>query len=146
MKLPLIYKYSKFEQDSNNGESIYTPSFYTCDKGYHLCLSVHPDGLSVCDWMSVTVLVLPGAYDNNLQWPIKGSLTVEVLNQQGDYGHFNKEIYFGSFPRKWKERAQYDSRGSEDGWGILRFMGQDDLFDDDDDDVYRYVFDGAIYL
>ena len=144
--LPLIYKYSSCEDDADEGTGIYTYSFYTSDKGYHLCLTVYPDGLSVYDWMSITVLVLPGTYDDNLPWPMEGSLTVEVLNQQGDYGHFSKEIYLESFPRKWKERAMHDRRDNNaDGWGILRFMRQDTLFDDDDD-VYRYVFDGTIYL
>ena len=143
--LPMIYRHSGFERDMENGKASYTPSFYTGDRGYKLCLTVFPDGLFVDDWMSVTIVVLPGAHDNALQWPMEGSLNVEVLNQQGDYGHFSKEINFAPFPMKWKERAQYDRRADNvDGWGILRFMKQDRLFDDDG--CYCYVFEDDVYL
>ena len=106
---------------------------------------MHPDGLSVCDWMSVTALVLPGAYDDDLQWPTEGSLTVEVLNQQGDCGHFSKEIDFVRLPRKWKQRAHYAQRyDHSDRWGILQFISYQNLLEEVDG--HCYVVDGTIYL
>ena len=144
-KLPMIYRYGVLEEDMAAKTGGYTQSFYTSDRGYKLCLAVFPNGLSTRGWMSVTVIVLPGDHDRTLQWVMQGSLKVEVLNQLGDYGHCSKEIDFETFPKKYRERAQCDPRGSgANGWGILSFISHHDLFEECDG--HRYVVDGAIYF
>ena len=143
--LPIIYKYDNFQEDLDHDQRTYTPSFYTTDGGYHLCLIAFPDGLKFGGEMSVTVLILPGDNDDELSWPIDGSLKVEILNQLGDFGHFSKKIDFARFPRKWKQRAHYDRRHDHsDGWGILQFISHHNLLEEIDG--HRYVVDGTIYL
>ena len=144
-KLPMVYKYENFQDDLARDSGIYTPTFYTHHGGYRLCLVMFPDGLKWDGWMSVTAIIVPGVYDNELSWPFDGSLQVEVLNQLGDYGHCSKEMDFVRFPRKWKERAWYDrSEEKSTGWGILRFINHHNLLEEVDG--HRYVVDGAIYV
>ena len=143
--LPIIYKYDDFQEDLDHDQSTYTPSFYTADSGYNLCLVTFPNGLKVEGWMSVTAIILPGDHDDELSWPNAGSLKVEILNQLGDFGHFSREIDFVRFPRKWKQRAHHDRRDDDcDGWGILKFISHHDLLVEVDG--HRYVVDGVIYL
>ena len=99
-ELPMVYRYEHFQLDLDQDCGRYSPTFYTNNDGYNLCLTIYPDGLKWRGWMSVTAIILPGDHDEELSWPFDGSLKVEILNQQGDYGHFSKEIDFARFPRK----------------------------------------------
>ena len=60
--------------------------FYTSDKGYKICLSVSPTSLSG-DYVSVSAQLMSGEYDNYLQWPIKGILTMQLMNLLEDNNH-----------------------------------------------------------
>ena len=60
--------------------------FYTSDKGYKMCLSVSPTSLSG-NYVSVCVKLMSGEHDNHLQWPIKGILTIQLMNLLEDNNH-----------------------------------------------------------
>ena len=143
-ELPMIYRYDNFKIDLDRDSSKYSPSFYTNNGGYNLCLRIYPDGLKWGGWMSVTAIILPGDHDEELSWPFDGSLEVEILNQLGDCGHFSQEIDFARFPRKWKNRPWSDRRPDGCGWGILKFINHHNLLEEVDG--HRYVVGDAIYL
>ena len=142
--LPMIFKYDKFNQNTGNG--IYSPTFYS-NGLYHVCLSIFPNGLDskFSKSMSVTILVLPGKYDDELDWPMEGSLNVEILNQLGDHSHFRKTYEFERLPRKYRKRAKHDpKKNGESGWGIARFIDHSNLFDDSEDSCY--VVNDTMYV
>ena len=63
----------------------YSPSFYTEDKGYKMCLSVSSHHIP--SYISICVLLMRGEYDDHLHWPIKGILTLQLMNQLNDDNH-----------------------------------------------------------
>ena len=38
-----------------------------------------------------------GEYDDELEWPFEGSITVDLLNQQEDKGHHSRKLIFNRF-------------------------------------------------
>ena len=38
-----------------------------------------------------------GGYDDELEWPFEGSITVDLLNQQEDKGHHSRKLIFNRF-------------------------------------------------
>ena len=146
-RLPMIFKYAKFQRHFDEGRDCYSPTFYTCNEGYHICLRMCPNGLEpkFSGYLSVTVLVLPGSYDDLLKWPIEGSLNITILNQLGDHSHFSKIFEFVRLPRKHRKRPKQDPvKDNEIGWGIARFIDHRSLFAKTDS--CHYVVGGAIYI
>lgn len=53
-----------------------------------MCLRTFPKGSSrVTDHVAVVVYLVEGTHDDNLLWPVKGTLTVQLLNQINDTNH-----------------------------------------------------------
>ena len=103
---------------------------YTRSGGYCLCLCLFPKGLNLefSGYMSVTVFVLPGRYNDTLKWPIEGSLKVEILNQLGDHSHYGKTLDLVKMPKKYRERPKQDpTKCKESSWGIVRFIDHHSL-------------------
>ena len=146
-KLPMIFSNGKFQEHFIRGVDCYSPRFYTRSVGYLMCLCMFPNGLnsSCTDCMSVTVLALPGVYDDTLKWPMEGSLKVEILNQLGDHSHYGKTLELVEMPKKYRERPKQDpTRRKETGWGIARFIDHHSLFAESDS--CRYVVNGTVYM
>ena len=85
--VPVVIKLVGFEKYDNN-EAFYSAGFYTRDEGYKMCLCVYPNG-SMCynNYVTVDVYLMKGNHDDHLTWPVKGSLTVQLLNQLSDSNH-----------------------------------------------------------
>ena len=80
--LPNVYvKITEFVLRSR--ESWHSQPFYTCHKGYKMCISVSSNN----NYVSVWVLLMSGEHDNHLRWPIKGTLKIQLLNQFYDGSH-----------------------------------------------------------
>ena len=58
------------------------PNGYGSDKGTHV---------------SVIMCLMKGANDNNLQFPMTGIFTVQVMNWKGDIQHFERSIHFDDY-------------------------------------------------
>ena len=82
--LPNVYvKITEFIVRSR--DSWLSQPFYTGDKGYKMCISVSSSNNN--NYTSVWALLMCGEYDNYLQWPIKGTLRLQLLNQCYDGNH-----------------------------------------------------------
>ena len=100
--IPLIIKMDKFESQTNCKARWFSPSFYTQQPGYRICLSIIPSGYIKEDingyvqdaFVTVGAIVLKGDYDDDLTWPIQGVLTVHLLNQIADNNHTNIKLQF----------------------------------------------------
>jgi len=84
--LPNVFlKMMEFTRYKNAKQVWYSPSFYTEDNGYKMCLSVSLHHIS--SYVSICVLLMRGEYDDHLHWPIRGTLTLQLLNQQDNDNH-----------------------------------------------------------
>ena len=107
-----------FEQQKAEGDSWFSPSFYTHPQGYRMCLRVYANG--DCDGegthVSVYVYLMRGEHDNYLKWPFQGDVTIQLLNQIEDKGHYEQTIAFtDSTPDIYAGRVTTGERAK--GWG-----------------------------
>ena len=65
----------------------FSKAFYSGPHGYKMCLGVFPcgDGEGKGMHISLFVYMLRGENDSELKWPFRGSVVLELLNQQADH-------------------------------------------------------------
>ena len=86
--VPVVIKVAEFKK-YKNGEIIHSTGFYTRNGGYKMYFRVFPSGCSraFVNQISVGVYLMKGDHDDHLTWPVKGTLTVQLLNQLSDSNH-----------------------------------------------------------
>ena len=96
--LPVVFKLTDFEKYKKSGGNWDSPGFYTENGGYQMYLKVFPNGFNTVGahgtHVSVWVPLMKGDYDDHLIWPIKGTLTVQLLNQTRDDNHSEPIEFF----------------------------------------------------
>ena len=97
VEMPMIIMMRDFEQLKHNNERWYSPVFCTHEKGYHFRLRVDANGWCGTDnAIAVVVSIVKGDYDDQLQWPCKGVVSVQILNHISNSVHsIVKEFEFG---------------------------------------------------
>ncbi|XP_065887557.1 TNF receptor-associated factor 3-like [Dysidea avara] len=87
--LPAVVKVTEFEKCKRNNKYWQSPAFYTNTEGYKMCLKITPNGVSAGSGthVSVDVYLMSGEHDDQLTWPAKGILTIQILNQISDSHH-----------------------------------------------------------
>ena len=93
--LPANLTMTSFERHKQNDDHWVSQPFYTHSQGYKMCLRVTANGQGSGKGTHITVAVylMKGEFDNQLEWPFKGDITIQLLNQQGDPGHFTRTIH-----------------------------------------------------
>ena len=128
---PPEFVMTDFAKHKNDDDTWFSPPFYSHIGGYKLCISVDANGweegkgthVGVCFYM------MRGEYDDNLKWPFKGEVRVQLLNQRGDKGHIKRVL----MPlRDYQESLDGFARVvghkiSNIGWGYLKFIAHTDL-------------------
>ena len=85
-----------FTQHKLKHDQWFSPSFYTHNGGYCMCIEVFANGIGngKNTHVSVFARLKPGANDDSLQWPFRGSIDISLLNQRSAQHHINKTIPF----------------------------------------------------
>ena len=94
---PLDFTVSNYHQLQASSGHMYSPSLYTHPGGYHLKVVVWPEGvLSGCgQCVSLWVVSAEGDEDvhyEELKFPAKFTVTLELLNQHRDQDHIKTDI------------------------------------------------------
>ena len=116
-------RFNEFSNRKVNNITWCSPGFYTSPGGYKmsLCVYANGNGIGKGTHVSCYIRLMSGEYDNILEWPFQGKVTIELLNQLEDKNHCKYTIGFDeSTPQECKERVvgkQYGRR-----WGHLRFI------------------------
>ena len=85
--VPVVIKLAEFKKYKNN-EAVYSTAFYTRDRGYKMRLCIFPNGGGdFVNYITVGAYLMKGDHDDHLTWPVKGTLTVQLLNQLSDSNH-----------------------------------------------------------
>ena len=112
-KIPVI----KMQNYSRNKEGWVSPGFYVSTGSYRMALKVTIHKWWKSEYLYCYLALLPGEYDDTLEWPFQGEVTVELLNQKEDKNHVNKIIYFNKdTPEQYKKRVVH-SGGIGEWWG-----------------------------
>ena len=80
----------------DENQTYYSEPFYTSCDGYRIHIRVDPNGSEGCKATHVSIYVelLKGSNYQKLQWPVQGTVTVELLNQLADDDHQSMLIPF----------------------------------------------------
>ena len=142
--IPIVIKLAEFEKYKNN-QSIDLTGFYTTDGGYKMCLRVYPNGCPVYNnRVSVWVPLMKGDHDDHLAWPVKGTLTVQLLNQLSDSNHsVPVEFHFNGFTKAC-QRVTIGTRSSYGKW-CHQFMPYERLSYDADKKC-QYLKDDCLFF
>jgi TNF receptor-associated factor 4 len=120
--MPNFYKYRH-----KNKEWCSLP-FYSHQQGYKMCLICNASSKGDDAYLSVYVCLMTGEFDDFLEWPLRGELTIHLLDQSGSERHCSQAIAFdhrGS--QAALERVRYGQLRAETGVGFPKFMRLYDL-------------------
>ena len=117
-------KMAGFEGLKESDTTWKSPDFYSHFDGYKLCLIAYVNGSSDGEGTHVScyVKLMPGEYDDTLEWPFQGEVTVELLNQLEDKNHYKRVIRFN-------DETPDDCKNTVDtkGWGQPKFIPHTNL-------------------
>ena len=102
LTLRLSFKMSEFAAKKEEDADFFSVPFFTHHHGYKMTICIDPNGNDKHKGThtSVWVYVLKGEYDSDLEFPFKGTITIELLNQLEDKHH---------------HKGSYTYDGTEDG-------------------------------
>ena len=107
----------------------YSGAFYSHSGGYKLCLGVIPSGNGDGEATHISAYVyrMKGENDENLEWPFRGEVTFELLNQVEDLDHVTRTVPFDfQIVNEYNSRVVKGDRSGQ-GWGFNRLLSHDSL-------------------
>ena len=131
---PVNFTLANFHELKDNNEIWYSPCFYSHNCGYKLQLQVYPngDGRGRGTHVSVKLALMPGEFDDLLNWPFRGIVTIHLLNQRRDLNHIVHEVSLTNLETLYmREKPVVDEGELEDahriGEGEEKFIAHADL-------------------
>ena len=123
-----------FEKIKEEDKRWYSSPFYTHIGGYKMCLNIYANG-----WgggknthIGLSVHMMKGEFDSHLQWPFKGEITVQLVNQKEGGEHYERKpvetssATTDSYNNVFCRCTEGDR--SRTGWGSPQFISHDDLY------------------
>ena len=139
----VIKNFSKYKK--YNEECISEP-FYSHNNGYKLSLLVYPNGRSKCKnkYISVFVHLMKGENDNNLIFPFRGDILIQIINWRENKNHTERLIEFnektdpiGVYGARVTGLAAWLSGRQYQGYGFPNFLSHNFLeFDESRNSQY----------
>ena len=129
--LPWVTKMESFRSKKESKEVWFSEAMYTHFGGYKICLSVDANGWGPGDnsHISVYICLVAGEYDDQLKWPFNGGLSVTLLNQLENGGHFVETVWpwdAEDVPETISGRVTTGVVAGG-GWGLHQFIPVKDL-------------------
>ena len=124
-----VIKVDQYLKKKEKDEIWYSPGSYTSPGGYKMKLNVCPNGEGDCKGTHVScfICLMSGEYDDTLEWPFQGEVTIELLNQLEDKNHMKYIIQYNeSTPEKQKQRV-LKGEDNTAGWGYSQFISHSEL-------------------
>lgn len=125
---PFYFTLDNFDHYKKNSLKWFSSPFYTHCFGYKMCIGVDAGGHSVGEGTHVSLLVylLPGEYDDNLEWPFRGTVKILILNERRDSNHFESCVEFND-DTPLVNSAQVTEMDRSTGWGSALFIAHSKL-------------------
>ena len=79
--------FTGYQEKRRNGVDWYSPPYYTHSHGYKMCMNVYLKPTN--NDLRVYSYLLPGEYDDDLKWPFRGTVVVQLLNQLSEDDHYD---------------------------------------------------------
>lgn len=141
------FKMPSFNHHKTTGALFFSSSFYTSQGGYKMCIRVvaNGDGQGQETHISVYAVVVKGDYDDNLEWPIRGTVTVELLNHLNDKNHHAIRFTYPEGKGDVSTKRVMTGERAKRGYGKTRFIPHSDLGHNAEKDC-QYLKDDALYF
>ena len=117
-----------FKHAKESKISWHSPGFYITLGSYKMCLSItaNGEGDGQGSHVSCYIHLMSGEYDDILEWPFQGVVTMELLNQLEDKNHKKNTLKFDeSKPLEPRQRVLGEKYGQ--GWGYHKFISHSEL-------------------
>ena len=72
--------------------------------------------------MSVLLHMMKGAYDDQLAWPFRGVINVQLVDQEGGGRCWNKEIHITKHTPDEVAGRVTEGERSKKGWGVFQYI------------------------
>ena len=126
--VPLEVTMHDFRRHKTLNMDWFSSPFYTHPRGYKMCLNVDANGFGEGrgTHVSVFIYMMQGEFDNELKWPFRGTITVQVLN--GRVAEVNPYYTIVQFDQRSKAAGRvYEASRASSGQGMLKFIAHAEL-------------------
>ena len=86
--------------------------------------------------VGVFISRMKGEFDDHLQWPFKGVVKVQLINQREGGDHDEREIVSENDECEDTLCHVLEGNRSEEGWGIHEFISHSDLYSSEEGKEY----------
>ena len=140
-------KMTDFEKNKTANAEWYSPPFYTHAHGYRMCIRVDANGYGIGKGTHVSVFLylMPGIFDDDLEWPFQGNVTIELVNRLNPMSNLVREIRFSrtSDPEIVGKVTSRDRAAI--GWGLTKFIAHSELVYNADEQTQYLKHDSLIF-
>ena len=142
-----VFKMGNYTKLKENEEMWSSPSFYAFPGGYRMCLKVYAAGRGPGEGthISAYLYLKEGENDENLEWPMRGTFSIELLNQKEDLNHKMASVHF-----KETKATEWNSKVSEGcattGLGFPQFVEYQDLVGNSFPSQTQYLKNDTLYF
>ena len=125
--MPVTLIVNGFPEMKRNGSHWQSKPFYSHPYGYKMLLSIDCNGYREGEGTHISVFIslLYGEFDNKLEWPFRGTISIQLLDQEGTDNHFRRVLSFSNAPEEFTHRVAEDDCSG--GWGYTQFISHTDL-------------------
>ena len=87
---------SNFNYYMKSEEEWYSPSFLSHTNGYEMCVRIAANGEDEGQGthLSLYIHLMADKNDDNLSWPFRGEVKVQLINRRDDHDHYEQNIVF----------------------------------------------------
>ena len=119
---PFYFTVQNYEQCKEENHVIMSPPFYSYPRGYKMCLQIHLNGYrtGVKKHLTLFVSIMMGEFDDTLQWPFTGRVTIDMYSNKSKQWTEIKVVDFKQSPLE-RKRDRLTSGNS----GYYQFLPQD---------------------
>lgn len=127
----LSFSVKDFTPKKEWNEEFFSPPFLTHPRGYRMTICVDPngDGEEYGTHVSVWAYLMRGEYDDQLDFPFKGTITFELLNQLENSNHHSRSYTYKDTDYGVMDRVT-DRERAERAHGVFDFITHTDLYYD----------------
>ena len=146
---PCIIRMANFAELKRKKEGWHSKPFLAFNEGYQMCLSVNADGYGDGKGTHVSVFLhlMKGPHDDKLEqsgyWPLRGTFTIELLNQVSDKDHHSRKIVFSTYRHDDSTERVVVGNEATKGWGHHQFISHSTLLHHSDN---GYLRNDALYF
>ena len=143
---PVIVRMSSLTEKVRNKEEWYSSPFFAFDGGYLMGLRVYAagNGDGKGTHVSVFLHLLKGPHDDKLEqsghWPLRGTFTIELLNQLNDSDHYSRMVQFHHYLCRNCTKRVLEGVKASNGLGNPQFISHDSLFHHSNNSYHKSDF------